>query len=212
MGGLVENAIFNALDALRRRDSGLARQVADEDDRIDRKRNEIETVCVEMLRREAPVASDLRRIISILLISSELERMGDYAKGMARLSLRMGGDPLVIDPAGVQRMAEVSVGMLKRALEAFLERDAAAVRKLAQDLATEDDQVDELNARVQDDLFEWMRTHVADIERATYLVWIAHNIERIADRSTNIAERAMFQATGRIVDIGDSEVKLKDGA
>jgi phosphate transport system protein len=204
MGGLVENAIFNAVDALKSRDLALSRRVADEDKRIDRKRDDIENACVGMLRREAPVATDLRRIISILLIASELERMGDYAKGIARLSLRMGNAPPLKELIDIPRMAELAVAMLKRSLEAFLERDPMKVDKLASSLAADDDQVDELNARVQDDLFALMKKNPDNVERASYLMWASHNFERIADRATNIAERAIFQASGRIVNIADA--------
>jgi phosphate transport system protein len=196
MGGLVENAIFNALDALKNRDLELSRRVVEEDDHIDQKRQDIENACVDMLRREAPVATDLRRIVSVLLIASELERMGDYAEGIAKLSLRMG-TALPLKPLiDIPRMAELAVTMLKRSLEAFLERDPAAAEKLALSLASDDDEVDELYARVQADLFQLMKQDPDNIERASFLTWAGHNIERIADRSTNIAERAVYQATG----------------
>ena len=201
MGGLVESAIFNSIDALKNRDLPLSRHIVEEDSRIDRKRNEIENSCVEILRREAPMATDLRRVISILMVTSELERMGDYAKGIARLSLRMGGDPPLKELIDIPRMAELAVAMLKRSLEAFLEREVTAVETVANALAAEDDQVDELYARVQEDLFAMMMKDPGNIERATYLMWAAHNVERIADRATNIAERAIFQVSGRIVNI-----------
>jgi phosphate transport system protein len=197
MSGLVENAIFNSLDALKNRDLELSRRVVEEDDRIDWKRQDIENACVDMLRREAPVATDLRRIVAVLLIASELERMGDYAEGIAKLSLRMGNMPPLKPLIDIPRMAELAVAMLKRSLEAFLERDPAAAEKLALSLASDDDAVDELYARVQNDLFQLMKQDPENIERASFLTWAGHNIERIADRSTNIAERAVFQATGR---------------
>jgi phosphate transport system protein len=209
MGGLVENAIFNALDALKSRDLELSRRVVQEDERIDKKRYEVENACVEMLRREAPVATDLRRIVSILLISSELERMGDYAKGIARLSLRMGSEPPLKELIDIPRMGELSVAMLKRSLEAFLQRDPAAVEKMAATLAEEDDAVDELNDRVQHDLFELMKQDPENVERASYLIWAAHNVERIADRATNVAERAVYQASGRVVSISDGVTQIR---
>ncbi len=202
MGGLVENAIFNSLDALKGRQLDVSRQVVEEDARIDQKRYDIENACVELVRREAPVATDLRRIMAVLHISSELERMGDYAKGIARLSLRMGNEPPLKELIDIPRMAELAVAMLKRSLEAFLERDPAVAEKLARSLAADDDAVDELYAVVQDELFTLMKKDPENIERATYLMWAGHNVERIADRATNIAERAIYQATGRIVDVG----------
>jgi phosphate transport system protein len=202
LSGLVENSIFNSLDALKDRDLDLSRRVIADDERTDKKRFDIENVCFEMLRRESPMATDLRRIIAILLISSELERIGDYAKGIARISLRMGSQPPLKELVDIPRMAELAVGMLKRSLEAFLERDPAAVLKLATSLGQEDDMVDELNERVRLDLMELMKEDPGNIERGTYLLWAAHNIERIADRATNIAERALFQATGRVLELG----------
>lgn len=211
MSGLVENSIFNALDALKGRDLELSRRVVEEDERVNKKRYEVEIACVEMLRREAPVASDLRRIVSILLISSELERMGDYAKGIARLSLRMGADAPLKELVDIPRMAELSVTMLKRSLEAFLERDPAAVERMAASLAGDDDAVDELYSRVQHDLFGLMKKSPDNVERATYLLWAAHNVERIADRATNIAERAVFQVSGRVVSISGGVTKVQSG-
>ena len=211
LGGLVENAIFNALDALKDRNLDLSRRVVEEDARVDQKRLDVENVCVELIRREAPVATDLRRIIAILLISSELERIGDYAKGIARLSLRMGSEPPLKELIDIPRMAELAVGMLKHSLETFLERDPSVVEKLALTLGPEDDAVDELYARVQDDLFAHMRQDPDNIERATYLMWAAHNVERIADRATNIAERALYQATGRTIEIGNPAAQPQSG-
>ncbi len=205
MGGLVESAIFNSIDALKTRDLQLSRHIVVEDSRIDRKRNEIENSCVEMLRREAPMATDLRRIVAILMVTSELERMGDYAKGIARLSLRMGGEPPLKELIDIPRMAELATAMLKRALEAFLEREAQAVETVARSLAGDDDEVDDLYGRVQVELFDLMKKDPENIERATYLMWAAHNVERIADRATNIAERAIFQASGKVVNIGETQ-------
>jgi phosphate transport system protein len=173
--------------------------VIQEDDRIDARERHIENACIELIRREAPIAGDLRRIISILQISSELERMGDYAEGIAKISLKMGTQPPLKELIDIPRMSELAVSMLKRSLEAFLERDPKQAVQKARGLAPEDDQVDDLYDRVQADLFELMKKSPDNVERATYLLWTAHNIERVADRATNIAERAIFQATGRVV-------------
>ena len=199
LGGLVENAIFSALASLETRDLERSQSVIEEDDLIDEKRLEIENACVEMFRRQSPLAGDLRRIVAILRITNELERMGDYAEGIAKISLLMGNETLLEDLAQIPRMAEIAVGMLKRSLEAFLERDPKAAEEKAIRLARDDDIVDDLYAASQADLFEMMRQSPDNLETATYMMWVGHNLERIADRATNIGENAVFQATGEVV-------------
>ena len=189
LGGLVENAIFSALASLEARDLERSQSVIEEDDLIDEKRIEIENACVEMFRRQSPLAGDLRRIVAILRITNELERMGDYA----------GNETLLEDLAQIPRMAEIAVGMLKRSLEAFLERDPKAAEEKAIRLARDDDIVDDLYAASQADLFEMMRQSPDNLETATYMMWVGHNLERIADRATNIGENAVFQATGEVI-------------
>lgn len=205
MSGMVENAIFGALAALAARDLDGSRAVIDADDRIDEKELDIETSCVEIIRREAPVASDLRRVIAVLHITGELERIGDYAEGIAKISLMMGTQPPLKKLVDIPRMGEIAVSMLKRSIESYLERDPGTVDKKARSLGPDDDAVDDLYKRVQDELIELMKQNPDNVERATYLLWVAHNIERIADRATNIAEQALYQATGKTVNLGEEE-------
>ena len=205
MGGLVETAIFRALDSLSERNLTLAEQVVEEDDRIDDKEQDIEQACIDLIRREAPVATDLRRIMTALFVASELERIGDYAEGIAKISLLMGSEPPLKELIDIPRMGEIAVSMLKHSLEAFVERDRARAEKIANTLGPSDDEVDVLNDTVQRDLMELMKATPANVERATYLLWAAHNLERVADRATNIAERAVYLATGKTVTIGDEE-------
>jgi phosphate transport system protein len=199
MSGLVEQAIFNALNALKNRDIERSQTVIDEDDRIDETELEIERSCVELIRREAPMASDLRRIIASLHIAGELERIGDYAEGIAKISITMGSQPPLKELIDIPRMGDMAVGMLKRALEAFISRDPDFVRNLSVALEEEDDEVDDLYAKVQGDLMELVKSNPDNAERATYLMWVAHNVERVADRAMNIVERALYQATGELV-------------
>ena len=149
MSGLVEQAIFNALNALKSRDIDKSQKVIDEDDNIDQTELEIERSCIELIRREAPMAGDLRRIVASLHIAGELERIGDYAEGIE------------------------------------LEKEA--------------DEVDDLYAKVQVDLLKLVKAAPENAERATYLMRVAHNVERVADRAMNIVERALYQATGELV-------------
>lgn len=199
MSGLVEQAIFNALNALKSRDIDKSQKIIDEDDNIDQTELEIERSCIELIRREAPMAGDLRRIVASLHIAGELERIGDYAEGIAKISITMGGQPPLKELIDIPRMGDMAVRMLKRSLEAFISRDANLVRTLSVELEKEDDEVDDLYAKVQADLLELVKADPENAEPATYLMRVAHNVERIADRAMNIVERALYQATGELV-------------
>ena len=206
MSGLVEKAIFDALQALKNRDIDRSQRVIDEDDHIDETELEIERYCVELIRRQSPMAGDLRRIVASLQIAGELERIGDYAEGIAKISINMGSQPPLKELIDIPRMGDMAVSMLKRALEAFISRDADFVRQLSIDLENEDDEVDDLYAKVQADLMELVKSDPDNAERATYLMWVAHNVERVADRAMNIVERALYQATGQLVS-GTSQIE-----
>ena len=199
MSGLVEKAIFDALQALKYRDLDRSQKVINEDDHIDQTELEIERYCIELLRRQSPMAGDLRRIVASLQIAGELERIGDYAEGIAKISITMGSQPPLKELIDIPRMGDMAVSMLKRSLEAFISRDADFARNITIELETEDDEVDDLYAKVQVDLMELVKSNPDNAERATYLMWVAHNVERVADRAMNIAERALFQATGELV-------------
>ena len=206
MSGLVEQAIFNALNALKSRDIDRSQKVIDEDDHIDQTELEIERSCIELIRREAPMAGDLRRIVASLHIAGELERIGDYAEGIAKISITMGRQPPLKELIDIPRMGDMAVSMLKRALEAFISRDADIVRNLSVELENEDDEVDDLYAKVQGDLMDLVKSDPDNAERATYLMWVAHNVERVADRAMNIVERALYQATGELVS-GNTQIE-----
>ena len=199
MSGLVEQAIFNALNALKSRDVEKSQKVIDEDDNIDQTELEIERTCIELIRREAPMAGDLRRIVASLHIAGELERIGDYAEGIAKISITMGGQPPLKELIDIPRMGDMAVRMLKRSLEAFISRDADLVRNLSVELEKEDDEVDDLYAKVQTDLLELVKADPENAESATYLMRVSHNVERVADRAMNIVERALYKATGELV-------------
>jgi phosphate transport system protein len=145
------------------------------------------------------MAGDLRRIVASLQIAGELERIGDYAEGIAKISITMGSQPPLKELIDIPRMGDMAVSMLKRSLEAFISRDADGVRVISVELEKEDDEVDDLYAKVQADLMELVKSNPDNAERATYLMWVAHNVERVADRAMNIVERALYQATGELV-------------
>jgi phosphate transport system protein len=199
MSGLVEKAIFDALQALKNRDIERSQRVINQDDHIDETELEIERYCIALIRRQSPMASDLRRIVASLQIAGELERIGDYAEGIAKISINMGSQPPLKELIDIPRMGDMAVSMLKRSLEGFISRDAEFVRKITSELESDDDEVDDLYAKVQSDLMELVKSDPDNAERATYLMWVAHNVERVADRAMNIAERALFQATGELV-------------
>lgn len=209
MSGLVEKAIFDALQALKNRDIERSQRVIDMDDHIDETELEIERYCIELIRRQSPMAGDLRRIVASLQIAGELERIGDYAEGIAKISVMMGNEPPLKELIDIPRMGDMAVSMLKRALEAFMNRDADVVRQMSVDLEKDDDAVDELYDTVRADLMELVKSGPENAERATYLMWAAHNVERVADRAMNIVERALYQATGEMVS-GKTQIETEN--
>ena len=194
LADLVNKAIVRAVDALKNRDLADSRLLIQEDDHIDRKRYEIEDLCVDLIATRQPMAGDLRAIIALLHITVELERMGDYAEGIAKISLRMGDDPPLKPLIDIPRMADKATEMLRDSLSALTDRDESKANKVLDD----DDEVDALYDQVYRELLLFMIQDPRSIERATYLLWAAHDLERIADRATNIAERVIFLMTGRM--------------
>ena len=194
LADMVNKAIIRAVAALKDRDLAESKQLIAEDDHIDRKRYEIEDLCVDLIATQQPMAGDLRAIIALLHITVELERMGDYAEGIAKISLRMGNDPPLKPLIDIPRMAAKSSEMLQDSLTALTERDESRANKVLDD----DDEVDALYDQVYRELLLYMLQDPKSIERATYLLWAAHDLERIADRATNIAERVIYLVTGRM--------------
>ena len=201
MGGMVEKSIARALDSLTRRDLEASEQVIREDDYIDRKRFDIEEQCIDLIATQQPMAGDLRILISILHITVELERMGDYAEGIARINVLMGDEPLLKPLIDVPRMAEKATSMLRRSLDAMVNRDTLTALQVCND----DDDVDALYDQIYRELLLFMIQDPSTIQRATYLLWVAHDLERIADRATNVAERVVYMVTGRMEEINVSK-------
>ena len=200
LAGVVEKSVQRAVDALKRRDLEASRQVVLEDDYIDQKRFEIEDRCVDLIATQQPMARDLRSIIALLHIGVELERMGDYAEGIAKISLLMGDAPTLKPLIDIPRMADKATTMLRDSMDSLVNRDLVK----AQHVCQSDDDVDELYDQVYRELLLFMIQDPSTIERATYLLWVAHDLERIADRATNIAERVIFLVTGKLVEINVS--------
>lgn len=201
MGSMVEKSIQRSMEALKNRDLELARQVIAEDEAINQKRFDIEEQCVELIATQQPMAVDLRIIIAILNVLVDLERIGDHAEGVAKIAIMIGDEPPVKPLVDLPRMAEKTVEMLSRALDAFIKRDVI----LARQVCDQDEEVDNLYNQVFGELLLIMAENPKTIGRATRLIWVAHNLERSADRVTNICERVVFIATGRMEDIGASK-------
>ena len=195
LGGLVEKAIVDSIEALKIRDIELSHKIVSQDDIIDQKTNQIEEKAIDLIATQQPIAIDLRTLMSVIHISVELERMGDYAEGIGKIGVMMGNDPPVKPLVDIPKMATKSSDMLKRSLDALVKRDPALARQVCED----DDEVDNLYDLIYKDLIALMIDDPTTIQRATYLMWVAHDLERIADRATNIAERVIFLVTGQLV-------------
>ncbi len=201
MAGMVETAIERGIEALRTRNVNLAQQIIEDDLQINRRRYEIEDKCLELIATQQPLASDLRTIVSVLHISVDLERMGDHAEGIAKIALMLADEPPLKPYIDIPRMAQVGINMLMGSLEAFKERDPARARIIC----NLDDEVDALYEQVYRELLTFMINDPRTIQRATYLIWVAHNLERIADRVTNICERVVYLVEGRIEELNVSK-------
>ena len=201
MGTMVEKSIAKAMAALIRRDLEASERVIREDDYIDGKRFDIEEQCIDLIATQQPMATDLRILIAILHITVELERMGDYAEGIARISLLIGDEPTLKPLIDIPKMAEKATGMLRRSMEAMENRDTVTAIQVCND----DDEVDALYDQVYRDLLMLMIDDPETIQRATYLLWVAHDLERMADRATNIAERVVYMVTGKMEEINVSK-------
>lgn len=196
LGGMVEKAAARAVEALRTRDIEASKEVIADDDKIDQARFDIEEHCIQLIAQQQPLAGDLRQIIAILHIAVELERMGDYAEGIGKISVLMGDEPPLKPLIDIPRMAALASDMLHRSLAALVDRDVAAAEAVCDD----DDEVDEIYDEVFRELLTFMIDDPKTIQRATYLLWTAHDLERMADRATNVAERVIYSVTGKMTE------------
>jgi phosphate transport system protein len=201
LGSMVEHAILGSVEALKKRDIKASEKLVAEDKEINKKRFEIENQLMILIATQQPMAHDLRLLASTMEIISELERMGDYAKGIANINILMGEEKLLKPLIDVPRMAEKGASMLHRALTAFVNEDVEAAKLIP----LEDDEVDELYTQVYHELMMFVIQDPKSIERANWLLWVAHNLERVADRVTNICERTIFIATGEFTEIGSTD-------
>jgi phosphate transport system protein len=201
LGSMVEHAIIASVEALKKRDIKGAERIIEEDRDINKKRFDIEKQLMILIATQQPMAHDLRLLASTMEIISELERMGDYAKGIANINIRMGEEPLLKPLIDIPRMAQIGTSMLHRAPTAFVNEDVEAAKAIP----LEDDEVDALYNQVYRELMLIIIQDPRSIERANWLLWTAHNLERVADRVTNICERTVFIATGEMSEIKSSD-------
>ncbi len=201
LGGIVEQAILGSVAALQQRDLELARKIYNNDQVINKKRYELEASALITVATQQPMAIDLRILASILDIAGELERIGDYAKGIARIAMRLGDQKPLQQLVHISKMAELTADMLGRAIGAFVELD----EKTALSIPKEDDQIDILYNKVYQELLDLMINDQDNIDRATFHLWVAHNLERGADRVTNICERTVFTTSGELIEFDRSD-------
>jgi phosphate transport system protein len=197
LGSMVEQAMLAAVDALKRRDLETSKRIYNDDHLINEKRYAIENAILILIATQQPMARDLRLMAAILEVITELERMGDYAKGVAKVGIRLGDSPINLSLREFSTMADLSVNMLHRALGAFIAENP----QIAYEIPREDDQVDELYNKVYRNLISAMIADPETIDQANLLMWVAHNLERMADRVTNICERTVFIATGELMEL-----------
>jgi phosphate transport system protein len=197
LADMVYVAIRGSVEALKNRDLALAQQIVENDLKINRKRFEIEEDCIRLLKTERLTESDLRVVVAVLNVIVDLERMGDHAEGIAKIAVMLGDKPPLKPLIDIPRMAEKASDMLKRSMQAFINRDLEVARRIP----GEDDEIDALNEQVFRELLVIMLATPTAVPRAEYLIWVARNLERIADRVTNICERVVFMVTGRMEEV-----------
>jgi phosphate transport system protein len=201
LGSMVEQAILNAVDAFRRRDVEAAHEVVVNDGRINDKRFAIENRILILMATQSPLAHDLRLLAALLEVITELERIGDYAKGIAKVAIRLADEEIPVPFREISTMADLAVSMLHRALSAFVNEDVDVAYALPQ----EDDKVDELYNIVYRKLVEIMINNPSTIDHVNQVMWVIHNLERTADRVTNVCERIIFIATGELIELDTTD-------
>lgn len=197
LGRMVERAIIKSMDALEQRDLTASFEVVQDDELINQQRFKLEEDSIDLIATQQPLAVDLRTLVAVLQIAVELERMGDYAEGIGKVGLIIGDEPLFKPIEELRQMSAHAIDMLRRSLQAWVERDTVAAKRVWED----DDKVDLLYDQVCRDLLSGMAEEPRTIQPATHLLWVAHDLERMADRATNIAERVIFVVTGSMASV-----------
>lgn len=197
LGTIVEEGLVASVDILKQQNLAEARRLIAYDNEINKRRYQIEETTLRLIATQQPMAGDMRTLAAVLEIVTELERMGDYAKGIAKICLLIGEQPLIKPLVDIPIMADKTRAMLQSALDAFVRRDV----ELARQIPAQDDEVDDLYNQVYRELLTLIMSNPQNIDQATYLLWAAHNLERAADRVTNICERTIFTVTGELKEL-----------
>jgi phosphate transport system protein len=205
MGSLVEQATMQSIESLKKRDRKMAVEVYNADRKINEKRYAIENSVLILIATQQPLAHDLRLLAALLEVSAEIERMGDYAKGIAKVVVNLGDIDIPVPIKEIEQMANMALNMLHRALGAFIIEDAVT----AKSIPPEDDKVDEIYNKVQRQIVNLMIEKPQIIDHANLLMWVAHNLERMADRVSNICERTIFVTTGELLEIESKKKEIK---
>jgi len=199
LGVMVERTLTDAAEGLSKRDIEAGRRLIAADGEINRRRYLVESDTLILMARQQPMAKDLRTLAAILEIATELERIADYSKGIATISVQLGSKPLVKPLVDIPRMAAQVSDMLHRALLSFVDRDVERARSIP----TEDKQIDDLYDQIYRELITYIISDPKNIEGASHLIWVAHNLERSADRVVNICERVIFTVTGELIEFDE---------
>ncbi|MBI5407405.1 MAG: phosphate signaling complex protein PhoU [Nitrospirae bacterium] len=201
MADKVGKALKDSIEALKQRDLETSKRIIREDIIINRMRFDIEDKCLLLIATQQPMAVDLRILAAVINIITDLERIGDHAEGIAKINIAIGEDSLVKPLVDIPRMGEKGLSMLERCMKAFVDKDIESARQIC----NEDDEVDALYDQIYRELLLIMIENPRTIQGATYLIWTAHNLERTADRVTNIAERIVFMVTGKMEEMNVSK-------
>lgn len=196
MAEMVVDSVNGSIESLVDKDLERAKQIRKEDKRINSIRWDIEEECIHLIATQQPMASDLRELIALLNVITELERIGDYAAGISKLTILIGDEKHVKSLIDIPRMKDIAVDMIENSMKAYINRDAKSARMIH----SQDDDIDELYEQINRELITYMIEKPSTITQCTYIVWIAHNIERMGDRVTNICERIIYLASGERAD------------
>jgi phosphate transport system protein len=204
LGSLVEKNIVDAMIGLKTRNTKLSREVFQADQKVNQKRFNIESNTLLVIATQQPMAHDLRLLAAILEIAGELERIGDYAKGNAKINTLLEDTLLQAPILELEAMSDLAVSMLHRSITAFIKEDEKAAREIPE----EDDKVDKMYERINRQLVELMIQNPSFIDHANYYMWAAHNLERTADRVSNICERTIFVVTGELLEVSTNDEEI----
>ena len=207
LGVMVERTITDSVEILRDRNIETAHRLIKADGEINRRRYAIEGDTLILIARQQPMAKDLRTLAAILEIATELERIADYSKGIAKITVQLGSQPLIKPLVDIPRMASMASDMLHRALLSFIDRDVDKARSIP----AEDQQIDDLYDQIYRELMTYVLADPRNIDGVSHLMWVAHNLERAADRVVNICERVVFTATGELIEFDDLNDDMPEG-